>query len=91
MEEKVNYLDTIKNKIEEANLLSSVPEEDKKLAMELLIEKRKIKEANGLFAEFKINRINNKIEKLKIKKVENGESKKDTDNNDEMNNNSEGQ
>jgi hypothetical protein len=89
MEDKVNYLDTVRNKIEEANLLSSVTEEDKKLAMQLLNKKRKIETNNGWFAEFKINRINNKIEKLKIKNIKNKENMekiKDTNNNEKTEN-----
>jgi hypothetical protein len=78
MEEKINYLDAVKSKIEEANLLSSVANENKELAMQLLNKKRKIEMDNGLFAEFKINRINKKIEKLKIKSAKDN---KDADEN----------
>jgi hypothetical protein len=78
MEEKINYLDAVKSKIEEANLLSSVANENKELAMQLLNKKRKIEMDNGLFAEFKINRINKKIEKLKIKSAKDN---KDADKN----------
>ena len=69
MEEKIDYLNVVKDKIEEANLLSSVLEEDKELAYKLLLQRRKVKKENGFFAEMKIQKIDKKIEKLKLKKT----------------------
>ena len=67
MEEKLNYLDIVKLKIEYDTILSQVAENDIEEVKFLLDKKHEIMRHNGIFAEQKINKINKKISKF-IKK-----------------------
>lgn len=64
MEEKMNYLDLVKLKIEYDTILSKVPENHIEEVKLLLDKKHEIMKQNGLFAEHKIHKINKKIAKF---------------------------
>ncbi len=64
-EEEIDYLKEVRGNINMAKVLSTIPEQNRKAAFELLLKQKEIREKNGFFAETKINRINKKIEKLK--------------------------
>ena len=64
MEDNIDYLDEVTNKINEAKLLSKIPVENQQIAINLLKKKQEIKNKNGLFAQIQINHINKKIYKL---------------------------
>lgn len=63
-EQKIDYLKEVSNNIEMAKILSKAPEKNREKIFQLLQNKRKIQEENGLFAGHKISRINKQIEKL---------------------------
>ncbi len=65
---KKDYETLVKESIEKANILYSLSEEDRNLVNKLLSKKEKIKEKNGIFANFQLNQINKKIQKIKNKK-----------------------
>ncbi len=67
MEDNIDYLDEVTNKINEAKLLSKIPVENQQIAINLLKKKQEIKNKNGLFAQIQINHINKKIYKLSKK------------------------
>ena len=67
MEDNIDYLDEVINKINEAKLLSKIPVENQQIAINLLKKKQEIKNKNGLFAQIQINHINKKIYKLSKK------------------------
>lgn len=75
------YEDLVKENIEKAKLLYVISEEDRPLALELLKEKEEIMEKNGLFANFKLRKIDKKINKLKNKKQDNKTDDNKIDNN----------
>ena len=66
--DKKDYEELFKEKMEEAKLLYNLSEKNKKKVKNLLIKKEKIKQANGFFSTFLINKINSKIEKIKQKR-----------------------
>lgn len=61
MEEKENYLELVKLKIEYDTTLSKVAPKDVDTVKALLDKKHEIMKQNGLLAERKINKINKKI------------------------------
>ena len=63
--EQEDYMDKVKNQIELDKLLHMVKPENKEEAKRLFEEKKEIIKQNGFFADFKLKRINKKIEKLK--------------------------
>ena len=65
--EKKDYEELVKANIEKAKLLYALSEDDRKLVSDLLDKKEKIKEKNGFFANFELNIINKKIEKISKK------------------------
>ena len=65
--EKKDYEQLVKENIEKANLLYSLSEEDRKEINILLNKKSEIIEKNSIFANFKLNKINKKIQKIKKK------------------------
>ena len=67
MEDNIDYLDEVTNKINEAKLLSKIPVENQQIAINLLKKKQEIKNKNGPFAQIQINHINKKIYKLSKK------------------------
>ena len=60
-----DYIEFVKNQIEMDKLLHSIKPEKRKYAKELLNKKKKIIKKNGFLANFQLNKINKKIEKLK--------------------------
>ncbi len=65
--DKQDYAKIINNNIQKAKLLYSLSEEDRILVEALLNEKEKVKEENGLFANFKLKKLDKKIEKIQKK------------------------
>lgn len=79
--DKKDYEQLVKENIMKARLFYSLSEEDRILVDTILAEKEKIKEKNGLFANYKLKKLDKKIEKIKNKssnnKSQNSENKKD--------------
>ena len=67
--EDFHYEELVNNNIQIAKSLYNLPEKQKNIVKKLLLKKEKIKEKNGFFAEFRIERINKKI--LQIREVYN--------------------
>lgn len=65
--DKKDYQELVKESIEKANLLYNLTDEGKALVEKLLNDRETIRNKNGLFASFKINSINKKIEKIRQK------------------------
>ena len=65
--DKKDYEQLVKENIEKANLLYSLSEKDKKEIHILLKKKSEIIEKNGIMANFQLNTINKKIQKIKNK------------------------
>lgn len=65
--DKKDYEELVKDNISKANILYNLSEKDRFLVNELLNKKEKIKEKNGIFANFRLQKINKKIEKIKNK------------------------
>lgn len=65
--EKKDYEELIHEKIQIAKALCALSDEDKREVELLLKQKEKIRNKNGFFATFQINRINKKIEKIQSK------------------------
>lgn len=65
--DKQDYEKIINNNIQKAKLLYSLSEEDRILVESLLNEKEKVKEENGLLANFKLKKLDKKIEKIQKK------------------------
>lgn len=65
--DKQDYAKIINNNIQKAKLLYSLSEEDRILVESLLNEKEKVKEENGLLANFKLKKLDKKIEKIQKK------------------------
>lgn len=63
--DKSDYQELVKKNIFRAKILYGLSEEDSKEVTQLLDEKDKIIEENGLFANFKLKKIDKKIEKIK--------------------------
>lgn len=61
--DKEHYIDLVKENIELSKILYKVEPENKEKVLTLLEKKQKIIQQNGLFAEFKLKKINKKIEK----------------------------
>lgn len=62
---KKDYQELVQENISKARILFSIPEKNRTLALELLKEKEKIIIENHLFANFKLRKIDKKLEKLK--------------------------
>lgn len=65
--DKKDYEQLVKENIEKAKLLYELSNEDRILVTNLLTEKEKVKEENGFFANYKLKKINKKIDKIKSK------------------------
>ena len=63
--DKKDYEELVKDNISKAKILYSLSEENRILVNNLLNEKEKIKEKNGLFANLQLRIIDKKIEKIK--------------------------
>lgn len=64
--DKSDYQELVKKNISRAKILYGLSEEDSKDVIKLLNEKDKIIEENGFWANFKLKKIDKKIEKIKI-------------------------
>ena len=87
--DKKDYEELVKDNISKAKILYSLSEENRILVNELLNEKEKIKEKNGLLANLQLRIIDKKIEKIKKKNGTNisSESKLSNENIDSNENN----
>lgn len=65
MNDNTDYEELVKENIHIAKILSQIPESKKNEVRELLLKKKKIQQKNGLLAEFNIERINKKIDKIR--------------------------
>ena len=68
MDENIDYLKEVTDRIKISKLLSQIPEENRKTAIELINKKEEIKKKISLFAQIQINRIDKKISNLMQKK-----------------------
>ena len=68
MDENIDYLKEVTDRIKISKLLSQIPEENRKYAIELINKKEEIKKKISLFAQIQINRIDKKISNLMQKK-----------------------
>ena len=68
---KSDYQELVKKNISRAKILYGLSEEDSKEVIKLLNEKDKIIEENGFWANFKLKKIDKKIEKIKINSKKN--------------------
>lgn len=68
MDENIDYLKEVTDRIKISKLLSQIPEKNRKTAIELINKKEEIKKKNSLFAQIQINRIDKKISNLMQKK-----------------------
>lgn len=60
-----DYEELVKENIAKAKILSSIPEENRELALKLLKEKELVMKKNDLFANIKLKKIDKKLDKLK--------------------------
>lgn len=65
--DKKDYEQLVKENIQKAKLLYNLSEEDRILVNNLLEQKEKIKNENGIFANFKLIQLDKKIEKIQKK------------------------
>ncbi len=65
--EKIDYEELFKANMSATRDLYYLSDEDKKIMSKLLEKKKQIMEKNGFFANFQLDRINNKIYKIKAK------------------------
>lgn len=63
--DKKDYEELVKDNILKARILSSIPEENRALALELLKKREEILAKNGLFTTFELKKIDKKLDKLK--------------------------
>lgn len=62
-----DYEQLVKENIQKAKLLYALSNEDRILVNNLLVEKEKVKEENGLLANYKLKKLDKKIEKIQNK------------------------
>ena len=65
--EKIDYEELFRTNMSAVRDLYYLSDEDKKIMTNLLEKKKQIMEKNGFFANFQLDRINNKIYKIKAK------------------------
>ena len=65
--EKKDYEQLVKENIQKAKLLYSLSQEDRIIVENLLFKKEKVKEENGIFANFKLKQLDKKIDKIQQK------------------------
>lgn len=65
--DKQDYTQIINNNIQKAKLLYLLSEEDRILVENILNEKEKVKKENGFWANFKLKKLDKKIEKIQKK------------------------
>ena len=64
MDENIDYLEAVTNKITEAKLLAKISPEQRDFAIQLLNKKKEIHKKNGLFAQLQINHLDKQLNKL---------------------------
>lgn len=65
--DKQDYTQIINNNIQKAKLLYLLSDEDRILVENILNEKEKVKKENGFLANFKLKKLDKKIEKIQKK------------------------
>ena len=65
--EKKDYEQLVKENIQKAKLLYALSQEDRIVVENLLLKKEKVKEENGIFANFKLKQLDKKIDKIQQK------------------------
>ncbi len=65
--DKRDYQELVKDNISKAKILYNLSEKDRILVNELLNKKEKIKEKNGILANFELQKIDKKIKKIRNK------------------------
>ena len=65
--DKKDYEQLVKENIQTAKLLYALSQEDRVIVEKILLEKEKVKEENGIFANFKLKQLDKKIEKIQSK------------------------
>ena len=65
--EKIDYEELFRTNMSAVRDLYYLSDEDKKIMTKLIEKKKQIMEKNGFFANFQLDRINNKIYKIKAK------------------------
>lgn len=63
--EEIHYDELVKENIIIAKNLANLPKEQKEKVKKLLLKKQNIKQKNGFLAEYRINKINKKIEQIR--------------------------
>lgn len=69
--DKKDYEELVKNNIQKAKILVSIPEKNRPLVLELLKKREEIIKKNGLFVNLELKKIDKKINKLKTQKIDN--------------------
>lgn len=65
--DKKDYEQLVKENIRKAKLLYALSPEDRILVEKILLDKEKVKEENGIFANFKLKQLDKKIDKIQKK------------------------
>ncbi len=65
--DKKDYEQLVKENIQKAKLLYALSPEDRILVEKILLDKEKVKEENGIFANFKLKQLDKKIDKIQKK------------------------
>lgn len=69
--DKKDYEELVKDNIQKAKILVSIPEENRSLVLELLKKREEVIKKNGLFVNLELKKIDKKINKLKTQKIDN--------------------
>ena len=69
--DKKDYQELVKDNIQKAKILVSIPEKNRPLVLELLKKREEIIKKNGLFVNLELKKIDKKINKLKTQKIDN--------------------
>lgn len=69
--DKKDYEELVKDNIQKAKILVSIPEENRPLVLELLKKREEVIKKNGLFVNLELKKIDKKINKLKTQKIDN--------------------
>lgn len=69
--DKKDYEELVKDNIQKAKILVSIPEKNRPLVLELLKKREEIIKKNGLFVNLELKKIDKKINKLKTQKIDN--------------------
>ena len=69
--DKKDYEELVKDNIQKAKILVSIPEKNRPLVLELLKKREEIIKKNGLFVNLELKKIDKNINKLKTQKIDN--------------------